>query len=166
MKHLLASLFLAVAWTVPAADPSHIDIKADEFEFSSEKKVGVYTGNVRLIDPPDMELTCHKLTSSLPVSGGGIERIIAEENVVIKLYEMQGDKRVLRTAKGKRAVYEAASNRVTLTGDPYIEVTEGKLTADEVILDRNSGLLRAKGSVHMVLDEAALSKSKTAPGAK
>ncbi len=163
MKRILASILLASAISLVAADApktsSNIEIRSDEFVFSSEQRTGVYTGNVRLIDPPDMELTCEKMTANLAETGGGIEKIIAEESVVIKLYELQNGKRVLRTAKGRKAVYEAASNRVTLTGESYIEVAEGKLTADEVILDRTSGSFRARGGV-LTIHPQALGKKK------
>jgi lipopolysaccharide export system protein LptA len=155
-----------------------LEISADFFELQSKPAesppgqtnavniaTAFYRGNVRARDP-QMNLDCERLTVKLPTSGGRIDSILAEENVVIELLDDKGQK---TRAKGARAVYTstvtagATNDVVELTGDarsgpPTLETEQGTLTGDVVLLDRATGRLQARGNVKMKLRPEALQR--------
>lgn len=171
MKSIL-SLFL-LALPLAAADPatnsaargtnassrSDLLISADSFEFTSTNKLAVYTGNVRVVDPPvstnarPTTLTCKILTVKLPSSGTKIESILAEGDVVID----QGDSH----ATGARAVYRASTDVLELTGNPMLILSNAVLKADMVMLDRGTGRMRASGHVVMTVKSDAIGTNTT-----
>lgn len=166
----------------PAKHPAQqtLEIFADSFEYDSPSGRAVYTTHVRVNDP-DMTINCELLTVVFsqpakagagsttvtnaatgglsPVAGSKIETIVAEQNVVI-VNKKDGSK-----ATGKKAVYQAATDVVELTGDPVLETEQGKLYGDLVVLDRAKNKLRATGHVHMELHSDAMRRGKS-PGAK
>jgi lipopolysaccharide transport protein LptA len=145
-----------------AARRKPMTIHADAFEYSAAERVAHYRGNVRVDDLPEMELTCRNMTALVAPSGGGIERIVAEEDVVIDFHEERNGRHEKRTARGRRAVFESAADTVTLTGDPTVQVAEGTLTAEAIIYDRTLQLLRAVGERQIVGDPAVLRERNAA----
>lgn len=148
---LRAESMAGFAGQKPAAGARPAMIHADRFDFDSQKRVATYTGNVRVDNLPDMELTARTLAAHLPATGGRIERIVAERDVVLHYHEAQGAKRVTRTGKGGKAVYDAATGTLTFTGSPAVETTEGRLTGDIVSLRHGDNHLSATGRVRMEL---------------
>lgn len=132
-------------------------ITADFFEYNSSNKVAIYTGNVRVVDPPThtneppTTITCKIMTVKLPLEGGKIESITADGDVVID----QGSSH----ATGAKAVYKAVTDFVELSGDPVLVTTNGTLRGDLVILDRRNGKLKATGRVRMELRQDTVGKS-------
>ncbi len=141
----------AVARGTNAIPRGNLLITADFFEYGSSNKVAIYTGNVRVVDPPATTndpptiLTCKILTVKLPAEGGKIESIVADENVVID----QGPSH----ATGARAIYKAETDVVELSGNPILITTNGTLRGDLVILDRRNNKLRATGHVRMEIPQ-------------
>lgn len=132
-------------------------ITADFFEYNSSNKVAIYTGNVRVVDPPmhtnepPTTITCKIMTVKLPLEGGKIESITADGDVVID----QGSSH----ATGAKAVYKAVTDFVELSGDPVLVTTNGTLRGDLVILDRRNGKLKATGRVRMELRQDTVGKN-------
>lgn len=142
-----------------ASPRGNLLITADFFEFTSSNKVAVYTGHVRVVDPPvstndrPTTLTCKLLTVKLPSQGTKIESILAEGDVVLD----QGDSH----ATGARAVYRASTDILELTGDPVLVTSNAVLKADMVILDRGNNRMRASGHVVMTVKPDAIGTNST-----
>ena len=162
MKKILLPFLLAIsALRLAAVEPAtnaiprgNLLITADFFEYSSSNKVAIYTGHVRVVDPPGntnelpTTMTCKLMTVKLPVEGGKIESIVADGDVVID----QGASH----ATGARAIYKAETDVVELSGDPILITTNGTLRGDLVILDRRNNKLRATGHVRMEIPQNAV----------
>lgn len=169
MKRIsLSVLFAVTVLRLAAAEPStnniprgtnavprgNLLITADFFEYSSSNKVAIYTGNVRVVDPPTTTnelptiLTCKIMTVKLPAEGGKIESIVADQNVIID----QGPSH----ATGARAIYKAETDVVELSGNPILITTNGTLRGDLIILDRRNNKLRATGHVRMDIPQNAV----------
>jgi lipopolysaccharide export system protein LptA len=109
-----------------------------EFNMKSEPFVAIYTGHVRVIDP-QMKLTCDVLTATLPKSGGHVDRIVAERNVVIDAADTHGEPvhatcdRATYTFKVENAV---TNELIELSGDPRIETKTRSVTGEPIIWDR------------------------------
>ncbi len=132
----------------PAGTPT--EIFSDRFEFDSKSGAANYHGAVRVIDPK-MKLRCETLSANLPKAGGKMDRIVAEQNVVIDAAAESAEGEPTH-ASGDRAVYTyQADNKMTnevieLTGNPVVERSIGRMTADLVTLDRGSGRIRGLGN--------------------
>ncbi len=155
----------------PAGPPT--EIFSDGFEFESKTGTTVYHGQVRVNDPK-MKLRCETLTAKLPASGGRIDRIVAERNVIIDASDESGGKDKEEThATGDKAVYTYKVNGKTtnevieLTGNPLVERSIGRMTADVVTMDRGSGRLRGTGNhrsvIKMQLGKQAQTKAPETP---
>jgi lipopolysaccharide export system protein LptA len=84
------------------------------------------------------DLTCGRLKVTLLPKAGKVDRIEAEQHVVIS----QQDK----LARGGRALYTDKANQVVLSDHPYAEFAEGKLRdADTLIWDRLTGDFKGRG---------------------
>ena len=78
----------------PPRAPTHIDSDSADFDLNGHK--AIYEGHVR-VDDPQMKLTCALLTADLPQSGGRINHIVAETNVVIDATDEKGATNHVRT---------------------------------------------------------------------
>ena len=142
-----------------ASPRGNLLITADFFEFTSSNKVAVYTGNVRVVDPPvstndrPTTLTCKILTVKLPSQGTKIESILAEGDVVLD----QGDSH----ATGARAFYRASTDILELTGDPVLVTSNAVLKADMVIFNRGNSRMSASGHMMMTVKPDALGTNST-----
>jgi lipopolysaccharide export system protein LptA len=84
------------------------------------------------------ELTCGVLTTVLLPKAGRVDKLHAERNVVIA----QGDK----LGRGQNAIYTDQAYRLVLTGQPYVEYSQGRIRdADTLIWDRASGKVTGTG---------------------
>jgi lipopolysaccharide transport protein LptA len=119
--------------------PTRID--SDSADFDLNGRQAVYYGNVR-VDDPRMKLTCAQLTVDLPPTGGRINHIVAETNVVIDATDEKG---ATNHVTSDKAVYDynmqgAVTNEtITLTGNPQIVNAQGTNTAEKIIWDRANG---------------------------
>ncbi|HXG49060.1 MAG TPA: LptA/OstA family protein [Methylomirabilota bacterium] len=163
MKSFLPLALIAALWCTLALPPSHaqpaarpptmemtgtnsINIAATNmvsFETNGGVRVIIFWEGVVVLDPPahpgelGSVLYCDRLTVRVPPSGGKIEDIQAEGNVIIT----QGANR----ASGSRALYRSETDVVELTGNPVLSTAEGTMRATVVELDRVHRRLRARG---------------------
>lgn len=116
--------------------PTRID--SDSVDFDMTVRQAVYRGHV-CVDDPQMKLTCAHLIADLPPSGGHMNHIVAETNVVI---DFTDDKGQTNHATSDKAVYDygvrgAVTNEtVTLTGHPQVENAQSTLTGEPIVWDR------------------------------
>ncbi|HOY58159.1 MAG TPA: LptA/OstA family protein, partial [Verrucomicrobiota bacterium] len=129
------------------ADPlggQDLRVSSDRFRFNYRSNLIVYSGHVRVEDPR-VRMSSGWLTI-VPSARGGIDRMVAEEDVKI-VDRSTGGETTARTA-----VYQVDGQRETveLSGEPrYREgVREG--TADRFILDRRRDVLEAVGNARIV----------------
>lgn len=128
----------------PAPAPTQID--SDSADFDLNGRQAIYIGHVR-VDDPRMKLICARLTVDLPPTGGRINHIVAETNVVIDATDEKG---ATNHATCDKAVYDydvqglVTNETITLTGSPQIVNAQGTNTADEIIWDRANGHVHEK----------------------
>jgi lipopolysaccharide transport protein LptA len=157
--------------------PTEITAK-DEAQFDMHTRIGVFLGNVKVVDP-QFTLTADKLTVHLnkQEDGGGLEEAEAEGNVFIVhlnppkapdgsagqpnstqqvVGQAQPQQPVRSTGKAQKALYLAKDGSVTLTGWP--EVTQGDDT--QIATDPNvkmvlyrDGRMTTYGSTRTVIQE-------------
>ncbi len=139
-------------------------IEANSLDFDRDKGVALYKGNVRVQDP-EMDLFCEEMlvrfgsptnrvsaTNAPPTTGsatngparplmgigGRIDSIIALRSVVIV------NKKDKSRATGQKAVYNAATDVIELTGNPVLETEQGTLLGEIIEMDRRNNRLSAK----------------------
>ena len=130
------------------------DIYSDSADFDWLGHTATNRGNVRVI-APDMKLTCALLIADLPQSGGGLNHVVAETNVVLDAKDSNGKP---IHATGDRAVYVysvengVTNATITLTGNPQPQVVipEGTIVADVIVWDLASKSYHFFGNYHMV----------------
>ncbi len=140
--------------TPPAGPKQDLEVFADHFDFDSKAGLAIYRGHVRANDP-QMKLACDEMTVKTATTGGGVESIVARQNVVIE----QGDTR----ATGTQAVYviNATGETIEVTGNAawHSQGHEGK--GDVLILDRKLNQFKSKGRAYAKLFPAAAQASGT-----
>lgn len=130
--------------------PRTTDIYSDSADFDGIGHAIIYSGHVRVTDP-GMKLTCAQLVVDLPQSGGRVNHIVADTNVVIDATDPKGQ---TIHATGDRAVYDfqatdsVTNEMVTLTGNAEVENAMGWMTGEPIVWDRATGHLSAKNQ-HM-----------------
>jgi len=133
---------------LPAAPPpprAPTEIHSDSWDFDMTARQVVYHGHVR-VDDPQMKLTCAQLTADSPESGGRVNHIVAETNVVIDFTDTKGQ---TNHATSDKAVYlynvqnGVTNETVTFTGNAKIENAQGTLTGEPIFWDRVNNHLRA-----------------------
>ena len=113
-------------------------IESDSVDVDLTTREATYRGNVR-VDDPEMKLNCEWLVADLPQSGGRINHIVAETNVVIDATDDKGQK---MHATGEKAVYAynvdngVTNETITLTGHPVLSNAQGISTGDVIVWDR------------------------------
>jgi lipopolysaccharide export system protein LptA len=118
---------------------TRIDSQSADFDLAGHK--AVYRGHVRVNDP-GMKLYSEWLVVDLPQSGGHVNHIVAETNVVIDLTDEKGQ---TNHATGDIAVYDynvqgsVTNDTVTLTGNPQVTNSMGTQGGDKIIWDRITG---------------------------
>jgi lipopolysaccharide transport protein LptA len=117
-------------------------------EFLASQRKAVFRDNVHLDARPEMELNCQLMTAFMGATNR-FERIEAERDLVIKIYETKDGQMKTRLATAERGVYVAATDTVTLTGNARLEVEEGVLTARIIHYNRTTGDVRTEGDYKM-----------------
>lgn len=113
-------------------------IESDSVDLDLTAREATYRGHVRVADP-EMKLSCEWLIADLPQTGGRINRIIAETNVVIDATDDRGQK---MHATADKAVYVysvtngVTNETVTLTGHPELSNAQGTSTGEVIVWDR------------------------------
>ena len=130
-----------VTTNAPAAKPQPrgpTRIESDSVDFDLTAREAIYRGHVR-VDDPEMKLSCEWLVADLPQTGGRINHIVAETNVVI---DATDDKGQTMHATADKAVYVydvrsgVTNETVTLTGHPELSNAQGTSIGDVIVWDR------------------------------
>jgi lipopolysaccharide transport protein LptA len=123
--------------------PTLISSASADFDLTGHE--ATYRGHVR-VDDPQMKLACEQLIADVPQSGGHVNHIVAETNVVIDFTDNKGQ---TNHATGDKAVYiyqeqgGVTNETITLTGNPQMESAQGTLTGDVIVWDRQNNHLSA-----------------------
>jgi lipopolysaccharide export system protein LptA len=107
-------------------------------------RTATYQGHVQ-VDDPAMHLRCERLTATLPSSGGHINHIVCETNVVIDAFQNGQTNHIT----SDNAVYDysvqagVTNETITFTGNPRIENAQITTTGEPIIWYRTTGEIRA-----------------------
>jgi lipopolysaccharide transport protein LptA len=161
---LLVSLNLRAQTNAPAA-PTWID--SDSAVFDRDGHQATYRGHVHVRDP-GMKLNCEWLIINLPQSGGRLNHIVAETNVVIDLLDEKGQ---TNHVTGDMAVYDynvqgsVTNDTVTLTGNPQVKNSMGTQGGDKITWYRITGKFNFKNPKGILNQSFDTSTTKTNPPA-
>jgi lipopolysaccharide transport protein LptA len=103
--------------------PIATQIYADEASFDTEKRLGIFSGHVRVFDPR-FNLQSDKLTVFIhKQEGEGLERAVAEGNVgvVRDKPDPRGGPASKAVGLSDKAVYTSADGNVEMTGSPRVQ---------------------------------------------
>jgi lipopolysaccharide export system protein LptA len=153
------------------------EITAREASFDQKTHQAVFGGDVKVVNP-EFNINCDKLTAFLKnnenkgngaapprppaekkgPSTGGLEKAIAEGSVVITQDKVDSEGKPTRNVgRSKRAVYDAASGDVTLTGRPEVQQGINTIVAlDEstVMVLNREGRMKVTGPHKTVIKDA------------
>lgn len=118
-----ASASPAVAATDAKGQPITTQIFSDEASFNTEKRVGIFTGHVRVLDPR-FNIQSDKLTVFIHKDESqGLEKAIAEGNVgvVCEKADPKGGPPAKAVGLSEKAVYTSSDGNVELTGSPRVQ---------------------------------------------
>jgi lipopolysaccharide export system protein LptA len=144
----VAEILALVTTNAPAPKPAQTNaptqIDSDKADFDLKGRQAVYEGHVR-VDSPQTKLACVQLTVNLPQTGGHINHIVAETNVVIDHTDEKGATNHITCGM---AIYDynvqgAVTNEtITFTNSPQIVTPQYTNTADVIIWYRADGHLK------------------------
>ncbi len=127
-------------FSTDSEDP--IQIEADRLEVRDKEKVAVYAGNVRVRQGETVLKTAQlrvfytgEAAGATP--GSSVSRIEASNRVVVQ----SGS----QTASGDKAVFEMASERVTLTGNVVLTEGDNIVRGQKLVVDLKSRKARMEG---------------------
>lgn len=130
-------------------------IKAEQMTLSTSKRVVEYRENVELIHE-DMTLTCNRLEATYSPENV-IQKITARENVFI--IRDEGTQ-----ARSELAVYDKATDTITLTINPEIQENGSIVNADTIRIFLKEDRSEAEGEVRVKLvQKTASTPSKPIP---
>ena len=130
--------------------PIVTQIYSDEASFETEKRIGVFTGHVRVFDPR-FNLQSDKLTVFIhKEEGEGLEKAIAEGNVgvVRDKPDPKGGPPSKAVGLSDKAVYTSSDGNVELTGSPRVQMNLDSHVAtspDTVMILNQNGHLTTHG---------------------
>lgn len=102
----------------PAGSKTEITAQKEAL-FDEQKNTATFVGSVRVNDPSFL-LSSDKLTVYLTKERSGIDRVVAEGNVVI-VQQTTDDKTKPATGRARTAEYVPSLGRVTLSGNPEMQ---------------------------------------------
>ena len=130
--------------------PITTQVFADEASFNTEKRIGVFTKNVRVFDPR-FNIQSDKLTVfSHKEEGEGLEKAIAEGHVgvVRDKPDPKGGPPSKAIGLSEKAVYTSSDGNVVLTGSPRVQQgldTHVATSPDTVMVLNQDGQLTTHG---------------------
>jgi lipopolysaccharide transport protein LptA len=139
-----------LAATDAKGQPITTQIYSDEASFDTEKRIGVFTGHVRVFDPR-FNIQSDKLTVYIhKEEGEGLERAIAEGHVgvVREKQDPKGGKPTKAIGLSEKAVYTSSDGNVVLTGSPRVQQgldTHISTSPDTVMILNSDGHLTTHG---------------------
>jgi len=140
----------ALAATDANGQPITTQIYADEASFDTEKRIGVFSGHVRVFDPR-FNIQSDKLTVYIHKDEGeGLERAIAEGHVgvVREKPDPKGGPPSKAIGLSEKAVYTSADGNVVMTGSPRVQQgldTHVATSPDTVMILNQDGHLTTHG---------------------
>ena len=150
----------------PSDQPITTQIYSDEASFDTEKRVGIFSGHVRVFDPR-FNLQSDKLTVFIhKEENEGLERAIAEGNVgvVRDKPDPKGGPPSKAVGLSDKAVYTSSDGNVELTGSPRVQqgLDTHIATSPEtvMVLNQNGHLLTHGPSRTEIRQEAKDEKKK------
>ncbi len=155
-------------------------IYSDAATFDSEKRIGIFTGHVRVFDPR-FNIQSDKMTVYIhKVEGEGLEKAIAEGHVGVvraKTDPKGGPARPKPDPKGgpasqavglsEKAVYTSSDGNVVLTGSPRVQQgldTHVATSADTVMILNQDGQLTTKGPSRTEIRQEGTDQKNGVPG--
>lgn len=127
-------------FSTESEDP--IQIEADRLEVRDKEKIAVYAGNVQVRQGETVLKTAQlrvfytgEAAGATP--GSSVSRIEASNRVVVQ----SGS----QTASGDKAVFEMASERVTLTGNVVLTEGDNIVRGQKLVVDLKSRKARMEG---------------------
>lgn len=103
----------------PAGSKTEITAQKDA-TFDEKANRAVFTGDVRIKDPAFL-LSADRLTVHLNANRSGIERAVAEGNVIIVQQTSPGSTEKGAVGRARQAEYTPSTGRVVLSGRPEIQ---------------------------------------------
>jgi len=131
-------------------EPTYIDAKS--LTLKSKERKFFYNGGV-IVKKGEMTMTCDSMDGNY-TEKNELDVVTGRKNVVI----IRGD---AMRATGDKAVYDAKTAIITLTGNPEVTEGESQLLADVVKIYVNEDKSEAEGNVKMKL----VQKKTPAPAA-
>jgi lipopolysaccharide transport protein LptA len=156
----------ALAATDANGQPITTQIFADEASFDTEKRVGVFTGHVRVFDPR-FNIQSDKLTVFVhKEEGEGLEKAIAEGHVgvVRDKPDPQGGKPSKAVGLSEKAVYTSSDGNVLLTGSPRVQQgldTHVATSPETVMVLNQDGQLTTHGPSRTEIRQEKKDENKT-----
>lgn len=164
----------------PKGEAITTQIYSDAATFDSEKRIGIFTGHVRVFDPR-FNIQSDKMTVYIhKVEGEGLEKAIAEGHVGVvraKTDTKGGPARAKTDPKGgpasqavglsEKAVYTSSDGNVILTGSPRVQQgfdTHVATKPDTVMILNQDGQLTTKGPSRTEIRQEGSDQKNGAPG--
>jgi len=109
----------------PLADTRPVGAKTEitaqkEATFDEKRNIAIFVGNVRVNDPSFL-MAADRLTVTLSADRSGIERAVAEGNVVIVQRTPKDEEGKGAVGRAQRAEYVPSTGKATLSGSPQIQ---------------------------------------------
>ena len=139
-----------LAATDAKGQPITTQVFADEASFDTEKRIGVFSKNVRVFDPR-FNIQSDKLTVFIhKEEGEGLEKAIAEGHVgvVRDKPDPKGGPPSKAVGLSEKAVYTSSDGNVVLTGSPRVQQgldTHVATSPDTVMVLNQDGQLTTHG---------------------
>ena len=160
----------ALATTDANGKPITTQIFADEASFDTEKRIGIFTGHVRVFDPR-FNIQSDKLTVFIhKEEGEGLEKAIAEGHVgvVREKPDPKGGPPSKAVGLSEKAVYTSSDGNVELTGSPRVQQgldTHVATSPETVMILNQSGQLTTHGPSRTEIRQQATDEKngKTSP---
>ena len=162
----------ALAATDAHGQPITTQIYADAATFDTEKRIGVFSGHVRVFDPR-FNIQSDKLTVYIhKEEREGLEKAIAEGHVgvVRDKPDPKGGKASKAIGLAEKAVYTSSNGDVILTGNPRVQQgldTHVATSPDTVMVLNQDGHLTTRGPSRTEIRQDKTDKAgpTSAPGA-
>lgn len=131
---------LPSAEATPGAAQREVEVFSDQFSYATNTGHGIYRENVRVMGT-NLAMTSRVLDVVVPVKERRVETISAEGDV-------QVDSSGLRVS-GQQALYTVRTDQFHLSGNPAWRALDKEGAADDLVLDRTNGALRATGNARL-----------------
>jgi lipopolysaccharide export system protein LptA len=126
-----------------------IEIRSENFEYSTNAGLALYRGNVRVAGT-NLGLVGEQLSVELPLRERQVKTITAERDVTIDYGGI--------TARGEKAVYSVDNDVMLLSGNSSWRAQKREGGADTITIERTNRIFRAEGNAYLrMLGESAVS---------